>query len=364
MNRRITYILLFTLGLFCSCVQKDLFEYTQDENISSEIVFSAMPLGYSPTTVGTKAVDSFDPSTFENTIYNAYFMLFDNGGVLRMLENATVSDNKSSVSFSMKNNILKIFPNAKVCFLANVPSTSISTFVVDQTTWNDIDNFYLSVSYAESAATKCVGVPSADLNGDGIEEYAIPMFGSSDSDMLFTLDRLLARVEIHVSLGIEREILSTSTSMPQFGLDICTIHNIPKYIPLTPKSKTIYSTIDSDEMAKQQLINESYSTYNLNFDGNKMLYKNSGNKSFYFYTPEHMLGNVGDNETASEKPTLVQNDSKKRPIFASISGFLVDGKGASYQAKYNIYFGGNTTNNFDLIRNKISLLSGEIFTIK
>ena len=321
------------------------------DGASRSILFSAQPKGYNITTVGTKAAETFDPDVFENTIYNAYFMLFDGSGILRVLDNATVS-NGATVSYSIKETILDIFPNAKVCFLANVPSTSISSFTVDETTWDEIDNFYLSVNYAASTTTKCIGVPeSADLNGDGVEEHALPMFGSSNSNSSFTLERLLAKVEIHVSLGIERELLSTS--MPQFGLDLCTIHNIPKFIPLTSKSKTKYSTIDSENDANNHLITDSYSTYNLNFDGNKMLYKTSGEKSFYFYTPEHMLGNVGTNQSASEKPILVENDSKKRPIFASVSGFLVDGNGASYEAKYNIYFGGNAKDNFDLIRNKI-----------
>lgn len=353
MNRYTTYILLLALGIFCSCIQKDIVESMPDDGASTSVLFSAQPKGYTPTTIGTKAVETFDPDVFENTIYNAYFMLFDKEGVLRMLENATVS-NGSTVSFSMSKNILDIFQNAKVCFLANVPSTSISSFIVDQTTWSDIDNFYLNVSYAARTTTKCIGVPeSADLNGDGILEYGLPMFGSSDSNSSFTLDRLLARVEIHISLGIERATLSTS--MPQFGLELCTIHNIPKFIPLTSKSKTKYSTIASDEEASQQLVTDSYNTYNLNFDGNKMLYKTSGEKSFYFYTPEHILGNVGTNQSAlaSDKPTLVENDSKKRPVFASVSGFLVDGNGTSYEAKYNIYFGGNAKDNFDLIRNKI-----------
>ena len=329
-----------------------------DDGASTSVLFSAQPKGYTPTTIGTKAGETFDPDVFENTIYNAYFMLFDKEGVLRMLENATVS-NGSTVSFSMSKNILDIFQNAKVCFLANVPSTSISSFTVDQTTWSDIDNFYLNVSYAASTTTKCIGVPeSADLNGDGILEYGLPMFGfqplnSSNGSSSFMLERLLARVEIHVSLGIvDTESIDNIFSQPQFAMELCQIYNIPKYIPLTPKTSTAYS----NNKTAQNFINESYNVYNLYQGSEKMMYYSDDDaleyKSIYFYTPEHTFGNIDNtNTTPSRKPDLVTNTMS--PIYASISGYLVDGKGDSWELKYNIHFGGNNCNNFDLIRNKI-----------
>ncbi len=329
-----------------------------DDGASTSVLFSAQPKGYTPTTIGTKAVETFDPDVFENTIYNAYFMLFDKSGILRMLENATVS-NGSTVSFSMRRNILDIFQNAKVCFLANVPSTSISKFTVDQTTWNDIDNFYLNVNYAASTITKCIGVPEmADLNGDGEREYGLPMFGSqiinsNTSNSSFMLERLLARVELHVSLGIvDTESVDNAFSQPQFGMELCQIYNIPKFIPLTPKTSTTYS----NNKNYQNFINDSYAVYNLSQGSEKMMYYSDDAapeyKSIYFYTPEHTFGNIDNaNTVPSNKPDLVTNTMS--PIYASISGYLVDGEGDSWELKYNIHFGGNNCNNFDLIRNKI-----------
>lgn len=329
-----------------------------DDGASTSVLFSAQPKGYTPTTIGTKAVETFDPDVFENTIYNAYFMLFDKSGILRMLENATVT-NGSTVSFSMRRNILDIFPNAKVCFLANVPSTSISKFTVDQTTWNDIDNFYLNVNYAASTTTKCIGVPEmADLNGDGESEYGLPMFGSqimdsNTSNSSFMLERLLARVELHVSLGIvDSESVNNVFSQPQFGMELCQIYNIPKFIPLTPKTSTTYS----NNKNSQNFINDSYVVYNLSQGSEKMMYYSDDAapeyKSIYFYTPEHTFGNIDNTNTVpANKPDLVTNTMS--PIYASISGYLVDGEGDSWELKYNIHFGGNNCNNFDLIRNKI-----------
>jgi hypothetical protein len=199
---------------------------------------------------------------------------------------------------------------------------------------------------------------SADLNGDGILEYGLPMFGfqtmnSSNSNTSFTIERLLARVELHVSLGIvDSESIGNIFSQPQFGLELCQIYNIPKYIPLTPKTSTAYS----HNKDSQNFINGSYSVYNLNQGSEKMMYYSDDNapeyKSIYFYTPEHTFGSIDNsNTTPSQKPDLVTNSMS--PIYASISGYLVDGVGDSWELKYNIHFGGNNCNNFDLIRNKI-----------
>lgn len=359
MNRSIKFILLLSVAVVCSCIQKDIYDTRPNDSLS-KVVFSAEPITYSQNTIGTKADgDTFDPEIFENTIYNAYFMLFDNGGILRILESASVGSNGATVSYSMEENILKIFPNAKVCFLANVAPTSISTFITNQTTWNDIDNFYINVSYAQSTSTKCIGVPAmADLNGDGVSEYGLPMFGSqtmnsSNSNSSFILERLLARVELHISLGIvDTESVNNVFSQPQFGMELCQIYNIPKFIPLTPKTSTTYS----NNKNSQNFINDSYVVYNLSQGSEKMMYYSADAapeyKSIYFYTPEHTFGNIDNTNTVpSNKPDLVTNTMS--PIYASISGYLVDGEGDSWELKYNIHFGGNNCNNFDLIRNKI-----------
>jgi hypothetical protein len=367
MNSYTKFILLLTVAILCSCIQEDFYDTISNDN-PSEIEVSAKLIKYSQNTVGTKADGgSFNPNTFEDTIYNAFFMLFDNKGVLRILDEATVNSEESTVSYSAQKNILYSYPNATICFLANITSESISTFSVNKTTWEDIDNFYLNVNYASSSSTRCIGVPEAtDLNGDGTVEYGLPMFGSNimtsnNSNEPIDLVRLLARVEIYMSLGIEDNgSITTLTSQPQFGLDLCEIYNIPKFIPLTPKSSTEYSTIDDDTIAKQQLISGSYSTYNLDLGENKMLYYSSADnkmyKSFYFYTPEHTFGgDLSENKVPANKSEILNasQHSNKRPIYTKLSGYLVDEKGTSYEVCYNIYLGGNSTNNFDHFRNNI-----------
>ena len=368
---RNSYVYILTLvisGLLSSCIQRETYETNFDSEQVGEFVFSAMPSGYVPTHVGTKAGETstiFDYETFENTIYNAFFLLFDNSGengTLRVKEVATVDGDNATVSYSIGRDILNVFPTARVCFIANLPASILTNLTVGTTKWSDIENFYFPINYAPTNETKCIGVPEqSDLNADGVPEYALPMFGSQIIDAAningtFQIDRLLARVEVYLSLGIEdNESLTTLLSEPQFGMDLCEIHNIPKFIPLTSKSVTSYSDITNDA-ATSQLTSGSYNTYNLDLGENKMLYYSDPNskeyKSFYFYTPEHKLGDIGSNDSPANKPDLIANTTK-RPIYASISGYLVDGDGASYEAKYNIFLGGNSTDDFDLTRNKI-----------
>ena len=93
MRNRIIYI--FVLCLLClvsSCVEKEFFEPAQKVEKDTPVVFTATPKGFTKTTVGTRAGEeeddvedgTFKVSRFENKIYNAYFMLFDNSGLLRI----------------------------------------------------------------------------------------------------------------------------------------------------------------------------------------------------------------------------------------------------------------------------------------
>ena len=105
MRNSIIYIsVLCVLALVCSCVEKEFFEPAQKVEKDTPIVFTATPKGFTKTTVGTRAGEeeddgSFNATRFENTIYNAYFLLFDNNGLLRIKEKATI-DEEGAVSYS------------------------------------------------------------------------------------------------------------------------------------------------------------------------------------------------------------------------------------------------------------------------
>lgn len=366
---RNSIIYIFVLCLLClvsSCVEKEFFEPAQKVEKDTPIVFTATPKGFTKTTVGTRAGEeeddgSFNATRFENTIYNAYFLLFDNNGLLRIKEKATI-DEEGAVSYNIGRDVLSIFTTFRICFIANITDAVYADFVVNTTKWSDLQSYYFNVTYAPISETGCPGVPQkTDLNNDGIYEYAMPMIGSKEVNApynsaedyySFQLVRMFARVEMHVSLGIQGQGLSLA-SRPQFTLTDCKIHNIPLSVPLLAQSGP---TLCSDTSQQGQVKEEDLPSYNLTTGLNRILYTSSESspdyRSFYFYMPEHKLGDCGSNSTQSNKPDLVKNTTK-RPTYISFGGYLVGGDGVSYTANYDIYFGENATDSFDLSRNKL-----------
>ena len=333
------------------------------------VVFSAKPKGFTKANVGTRAGEGeevedgkFNASRFENKIYNAYFLLFDNNGLLRIKEKATI-DEEGAVSYNIGRDVLSIFTTFRICFIANITDAVYADFVVNTTKWSDLQSYYFNVTYAPISETGCPGVPQkTDLNNDGIYEYAMPMIGSKEVNApynsaedyySFQLVRMFARVEMHVSLGIQQEQGLSLASRPQFTLTDCKIHNIPLSVPLLAQSGP---TLCSDTSQQGQVKEEDLPSYNLTTGLNRILYTSSESspdyRSFYFYIPEHKLGDCGSNSTQSNKPDLVKNTTK-RPTYISFGGYLVGGDGATYRADYNIYFGENASDNFDLTRNKL-----------
>lgn len=369
MKNKLTYILVLILaGLFTSCIEEEFYAPVQDVETESHVTFHASPKDFVKTTVGTKAegdegVNGFDPTVFENTIYNAYFLLFDANGLLRIKGIAEVYEN-NVVSYSIGRDVLSIFPSFRICFLANVVESCYNDFVVDTTTWTALQSYHFSVTYASVAETGCIGVPGkTDLNGDGVQEYALPMFGSKEVDApynpsegyyAFQLERLFARVELHVSLGIQEDN-SILTSEPQFSMVECEMKNIPTRVPLLPQSGATECANVADNQVSTKLHSEKIGSYNLTPNVNKTLYYSPSTaqeyKSIYFYLPEHKLGDCGSNNIQANKPTLI--GGTQRPAYISISGYLVNREGTSFDAKYNIYLGGNSTDDFDLSRNTI-----------
>lgn len=331
----------------------------QKEN-DAPIRFSATPKGFVQANVGTRAgeTEGFDPTTFENTIYNAFFLMFDHNGTLRIKEKAEVVDS-SSVTYNLGRDMLNIFDRFTICFLANIPETVLTNdFTVGTTTWTDMQNYYLTMTYAPFSETGTVGVPAkTDLNGDTVPEYALPMFGSKEVTApysqtqgyySFQLERLFARVEVMMSLGIQPDN-SIFTSAPQFSLFSCDILNIPTKAPLLKKDRvaTYYAENRGDDNYTDGEIS-SYSNKEYIISYSPL--NNPEYNSLFFYVPEHKLNLSSTNEDQKLKPDLLEGKDL-RAICASISGYLVGSDGTSYEVLYKIYLGENAYNSFDLSRN-------------
>lgn len=364
MRNRIIYI--FVLCLLClvsSCVEKEFFEPAQKVEKDTPIVFTATPKGFTKATVGTRAGEEeeddgkFNATRFENTIYNAYFLLFDHTGLLRIKEKATINE-EGVVSYNVGRDVLSIFPTFRICFLANVPESVFNDLTVNTTTWSNLETYYFDVSYAPFSETACLGVPQkADLNGDGIEEYAMPMFeskvvsapyNSADDYYSIQLERMFAKVEISMALGIQDDG-NLFTSEPQFSLLDCEILNIPKKVPIVEKTGATHYSADTGESNYDTGEISSYTDFEY------IIYSSSQSspsyKSLFFYVPEHKLGIPPSPGTpATQKPNLLEGKNM-RPVYAKITGFLTDRAGKTYDATYSIYLGQTNNDNFDLSRN-------------
>ena len=362
---RNSIIYIFVLCLLClvsSCVEKEFFEPAQKVEKDTPVVFTATPKGFTKATVGTRAGEeeddgSFNATRFENTIYNAYFLLFDHTGLLRIKEKATINE-EGVVSYNVGRDVLSIFPTFRICFLANVPESVFNDLTVNTTTWSNLETYYFDVSYAPFSETACLGVPQkADLNGDGKEEYAMPMFeskvvsapyNSADDYYSIQLERMFAKVEISMALGIQDDG-NLFTSEPQFSLLDCEILNIPKKVPIVEKTGATHYSSDTGESNYDTGEISSYTDFEY------IIYSSSQSspsyKSLFFYVPEHKLGLLPSPDTpATQKPTLLEGKNL-RPVFAKITGFLTDRAGKTYDATYSIYLGQTNNDNFDLSRN-------------
>ena len=363
---RNSIIYIFVLCLLClvsSCVEKEFFEPAQKVEKDTPVVFTATPKGFTKATVGTRAGEEeeddgkFNATRFENTIYNAYFLLFDHNNLLRIKGKATINE-EGAVSYNVGRDVLSIFQTFRICFLANVPESVFNDLTVNTTTWSNLETYYFDVSYAPFSETACLGVPQkADLNGDGKEEYAMPMFeskvvsapyNSADDYYSIQLERMFAKVEISMALGIQDDG-NLFTSEPQFSLLDCEILNIPKKVPIVEKTGATHYSSDTGESNYDTGEISSYTDFEY------IIYSSSQSspsyKSLFFYVPEHKLGLLPSPDTpATQKPTLLEGKNL-RPVFAKITGFLTDRAGKTYDATYSIYLGQTNNDNFDLSRN-------------
>ena len=303
----------------------------------------ARPVSYDNLNVGTKAT-SAEIAAWENNIYTAFFMVFDNSGNRIIYRDLSPSSGHLTSIPSQTLQADKRYTNAKVCYLVNVSSEYASSL----TTYTLLTSTPISIEYAPISSTGCIGVPLLKKTSTDAGIPAIPMFGYKEDCNLsavtsgyqtnpISLERLFAKVD--VKLNVQNGIT--------FSLTNYTVNNIPTKVKLLPPaqgSPTAYAS-SGDFLTSENTM----TSYNL-IDPNT----SSVTTGFYFYVPEHMQGGTiskdeVDNTVESNKPLLVSGTSRK-PTYVEINGVLTK-ETAEYTGKYLIYLGKNETNDFDLERN-------------
>ena len=330
-------------ALLClsSCALEEPIDTPQ--NSDGYIEFVARPVSYDKLNVGTKAT-SAEIAAWENNIYTAFFMVFDNSGNRIIYRDLSPSSGHLTSIPSQTLQADKRYTNAKVCYLVNVSSeyaSSLNTYAL-------LTSTPISIEYAPISLTGCIGVPLLKKTSTDTGTPAIPMFGYKEDCNLssvtsgyqtnpISLERLFAKVDVK---------LNTQNGIT-FNLTNYTVNNIPTNVKLPPPAQgqpTAYASSGNFLTSENTM-----TSYNL-------IDPNTGTVTtgFFFYVPEHMQGGTiskdgVDNTVESNKPLLISGTSRK-PTYVEINGDLTK-ETAEYTGKYSIFLGKNETNDFDLERN-------------
>ena len=356
---------LAALFCLCSCVLKET--YIPENNGAVDVVFR--PTSYYNQTVGTKSDGESTVFDVEDVIYSAFLIIFDNQGQCLLREPLTIIDNATISPKTLK--VDRALNLASIYVVVNVPQS-----FVDEWTNDDDDNYTSDLNKFQNAEidfsasgspfsfaglsgqTSFIGIPQVIINEEA--RQCFPMYGYVENCNLSTggavtidIKRLFARIDLTMSLNIDEDN-NLLTSKPKFTLQTCQIFNIPKKVSLLAPSMTSCAQL-TDSQSSTLLASASISSFNLTnataeTQEDNILSNGAQGKKIYFYTPEHKLGVENDNNDPKLKPDILSGTSY-RPLYASITGILVDGDGVSNNAEYNIYFGINSTNDFDICRN-------------
>ena len=195
-----------------------------------------------------------------------------------------------------------------------------------------------------------------DANVDGL-----PMVDGTPTDNLeIPLKSMYAKFTFTISSKPDQEILGNKA--PRFDLVGYTVHNIP-------------ATVDADSSTNDANVHPSSDKYS---DGGKYA-QGATTATFDFYLPERYLtpqkaindvlpdelkkGTYGTDVDADQDgyrdederyhqrfKNLLPGDAQNA-TYITIEGKYTDHQGHLYDVSYNIYVGGNNTDNFDVIRN-------------
>lgn len=350
MKRLLTYISIFII--IAGIVSCSTVEMPEDSYGIQTVEFVVRPTTFSNFDVsvtGTKALEGEALTEVEQKIVNAYFLVFDKDGNRVDFKVLTPSGNQipsQTLTHDYGNGPIK------VCYLANVSATVAESYA----TWNDVLTKPLAITYPEynaeyfSTGAGHIGIPT--LNG----ELCFPMFGTvtfpgttaNNGVVEVQLKRLFAKVVVNLKTELDADFLEGLFDAPEINLFSYTITNLPTNVliadvsradsPWNTQSGTTYFkepiSVDVDDIT---INNNIFSTFT---------------HILTVYVPEYYLegtAEAGSNTDQKLKPQMYA--SGKRPVYLTIDGLAHQTNYVDVPLKYNIYFGGDATGNFDLLRN-------------
>ena len=373
MKNRLLHIFFLALAaLLClsSCTLEEPIDTPQ--NSDGYIEFVARPTRYNDVDVETKATDA-EITAWENNIYTAYFMVYDNSGTRILFRDLSPENGQTT---SIPNQIIqtdKALTDATVCYIANVPYS----FVSELTTLTALNNATLDITYATNTT---IGVPSLDLDDDSKTSsiQCIPMFGmqsnidmsTSSSVTAITIKRLFAKVSVSLMLNLNLGFSNAIQTGSYFLINSYKIANLPQKVNIVEptldsyESNWVSSNSFEGELFKTQLEHKLYNTVITQSDYTTYTY------DFEFYVPEYYLQPLSSDayyNLATEnpetrpansygkqeyKPLMYDKDiAKKRPICLTINGVYTPVSGNLVSLKYDVFLGENNSTSFTLKRN-------------
>lgn len=367
----------FSALAFClvvsACGLEEPFQISQDQGAVIEFVPRA--LGFNNQAVETKSA----ANNFETAIYNCYFLLFDNDpnsdtyGTLIQRSNMLSSLEPQRIETKGLSKVI-------ACYLVNVSHDFVhgirGYYKPSDSSANPnhyINTAVLDINYSDAnPPTTLMGTPylDHDNNSSTNNVNCIPMLGiwegniSNRTTITVPIKRLLAKITL--DLRVDLTDLGTLGARKDsfFTLQSYKINNLPKQVALITPAEgedSNWASVPTDEISSRF----TSSVVSLN---KQIIYNDDSDntpKKFTceLYVPEYMLQGLTSDEyyalpdrpegtfgTQMYKPMAYHPD--KHPISLTLIGIFDPGiLQDEIGLKYNIFLGGDESNDFTLLRN-------------
>lgn len=237
---------------------------------------------------------------------------------------------------------------ATVCVVANVEdgTFNISTGEEHPAEITNLTGFRNYYYLPKNYKGMLFNLPTGGMPMVGIRE-GVDLVSSSGT-LEIELKALMARIDVNLSINSN----ASTTELPSIVLRSVTMHNMAQGAPFTAVAEGAES--DTEKITRRDSEPETPG-------GTQYIYNRGEGKSMTFYVFENILDNNGktdiyptdenfkDEYKQRYKPLL----AKESATYASFDCAFTSYNGLNYNVTYDLYFGGNSTDDFKVKRNRI-----------
>lgn len=238
--------------------------------------------------------------------------------------------------------------NATVCVVANVEdgTFNISTGAEHPAKITDLTGFRNYYYLPKNYQGMLFNLPTEGMPMVGIREGVDLV--TSKGTLEIELEALMARIDVNLSINSN----ASTTELPSIVLRSVTMHNMAQGAPFAAVAEGAES--DTVNITRRDSKPETPG-------GTQYIYNRGEGKSMTFYVFENIRDNNGrtdvyptdenfkDEYKQRYKPLL----AKESATYASFDCAFTSYNGLNYNVTYDLYFGGNSTDDFKVKRNRI-----------